>query len=91
MKINASSKQDIKELIIRLEETNSKYKKEYKNQIPYFKRIIEELKKISKLEDIDNAISILKKYEKYCGDDVKNIRVAKLCQYWIYFLRLYHF
>ncbi|WP_308149476.1 MULTISPECIES: hypothetical protein [unclassified Spiroplasma] len=34
-----------KELIEKLEEINSKYKLKYKNQIPYYKRIIEELKK----------------------------------------------
>ena len=56
------------QLIAKLEEKQQEYIKKFnKKMIPFFKRIMEELKKISKQEDINHVIKTLEKIRERCG------------------------
>lgn len=56
------------QLIAKLEKKQQEYIKKFnKKTIPFFKRIMEELKKISKKEDINHVIKTLEKIRERCG------------------------
>ncbi|WP_338962496.1 MULTISPECIES: hypothetical protein [unclassified Spiroplasma] len=58
-------------LIKKLESIKLKYQKQHNTQIPYFKRIIEELKGIFLVADIPNVIKNLKYLQYNCGKSTK--------------------
>lgn len=75
----------------KFEHIKAKYQKQYNTQIPYFKRIIEELQKITKVEDIDGVINKLSKYEQYCRNNKEKYNDGQFMPIIVYLQQLIFF